>query len=79
MRASYSEGVHAFRGIPSSADPVDELRFRAPVLRAPWTGVRDVQQYAASFPLDSRPTLVFDVESHVVKGPSAVELRAWPA
>ena len=33
-------GVHAFRGIPYAEPPVDALRWRDPVPKANWTGVR---------------------------------------
>ncbi|MGB4137638.1 MAG: carboxylesterase family protein, partial [Microbacterium sp.] len=36
----------AFLGIPFAEAPVGELRFAAPVPRAPWTGVRDALEFA---------------------------------
>ena len=36
----------AFLGIPYAEPPFGELRFRAPVPRAPWRGLRDALEYA---------------------------------
>ena len=38
----------AFLGIPFAEAPVGELRFRAPVPKAPWQGVRDALEFAAT-------------------------------
>ncbi|HSO70451.1 MAG TPA: carboxylesterase family protein [Arachnia sp.] len=38
----------AFLGIPFAEAPVGDLRFLAPVPRAPWTGVRDAVDYGAT-------------------------------
>ena len=38
----------AFLGIPFAEAPVGELRFQAPVPKAPWEGVRDALEFAAT-------------------------------
>ncbi|MHC9044629.1 carboxylesterase/lipase family protein [Microbacterium saperdae] len=38
----------AFLGIPFAEAPIDELRFQAPVPKAPWEGVRDALEFAAT-------------------------------
>jgi para-nitrobenzyl esterase len=38
----------AFLGIPFAEAPVGPLRFQAPVPKAPWTGVRDALEFAAT-------------------------------
>jgi para-nitrobenzyl esterase len=38
----------AFLGVPFAEPPFGDLRFQAPVPRAPWTGVRDALNYAAT-------------------------------
>ncbi|MFF2277635.1 carboxylesterase/lipase family protein [Agromyces sp. NPDC058126] len=41
-----AERSAAFLGIPFAEAPVGELRFAAPVPKAPWTGVRDALEFA---------------------------------
>lgn len=49
----------AFLGIPFAEAPVAELRFAAPVPRAPWRGVRDALEYGATaHRADAEPTLI---------------------
>ena len=38
----------AFLGIPFAEAPIGELRFQAPVPKAPWEGVRDALEFAAT-------------------------------
>lgn len=38
----------AFLGIPFAEAPVGDLRFQAPVPKAPWSGVRDALEFAAT-------------------------------
>ena len=47
-------GCRVFRGVPFAEPPVGALRWRAPVAKAPWSGVRDATKPAAQCPqLDS--------------------------
>jgi para-nitrobenzyl esterase len=41
-------GGYAFRGLPYAAAPTGDLRWRAPMPPASWTGIRDATQYAPS-------------------------------
>lgn len=45
-----SSGVTAFRGIPYSAPPTGNLRWRAPQPASPWQSVRLADRFAASCP-----------------------------
>lgn len=40
-----AQGVLAFKGIPYAAPPVGKLRWRSPMLAAPWQGVRDATAF----------------------------------
>ena len=43
-----AEGSAAFLGIPFAEAPVGELRFAAPVPKAPWSGVRDALAFGST-------------------------------
>jgi carboxylesterase type B len=45
VRGTVEDGVHVFRGIPYAEPPVGRLRFRPPVRRTPWDGVRDATRF----------------------------------
>ncbi|MGA8296919.1 MAG: carboxylesterase/lipase family protein [Acidimicrobiales bacterium] len=50
VRGREDEGVLEFLGIPYATAPVDDLRFRPPVARAPWRGVRDATEFGPMAP-----------------------------
>lgn len=43
-----TESCAAYLGIPYAEPPVGDLRYAAPVKRAPWEGVRDASRYGAT-------------------------------
>ncbi len=45
-----SSGIHVFRGIPYSAAPVGDLRWRAPIPGAAWETTRDATQFGRICP-----------------------------
>jgi para-nitrobenzyl esterase len=45
VRGSSEGDVHVFRGIPYAEAPVGARRWRAPVTKAVWSGVRDATQF----------------------------------
>jgi para-nitrobenzyl esterase len=48
VRGVAVSGGYAFRGLPYAAAPTGALRWRPPLAPAPWRGIRDASQYAAS-------------------------------
>ena len=48
VRGVAAPGGYAFRGLPYAAAPIGDLRWRPPVPRAAWKGVRDATQFAPS-------------------------------
>lgn len=48
LRGTHEEGVRVFRGVPFAEPPVGDLRFRAPVAKRAWTGVRDASRFASA-------------------------------
>ncbi|WP_164702813.1 carboxylesterase/lipase family protein [Modestobacter sp. KNN46-3] len=48
VRGLWRAGSAAFLGIPFAEPPFGDLRFQAPVRRAPWSGVRDALQYGST-------------------------------
>lgn len=48
LRGERSDGVRVFRGVPFAEPPVGELRFRPPVPKQPWAGVREATRFSAA-------------------------------
>jgi para-nitrobenzyl esterase len=59
VRGLIEDGSRQYRAIPYAADPVGQLRFRAPRPPIPWSGVRDVTSWGprAAQPSVSRQSL----------------------
>jgi para-nitrobenzyl esterase len=58
-----------FRGVPFAEPPVGELRFKAPVKKAAWTGVRDAMTFAAAAMQPNDPS--------VAKSEDCLYLNVW--
>jgi para-nitrobenzyl esterase len=48
LRGESLGGVRVFRGVPFAEPPVGDLRFRAPVAKRAWTGVREATKFGAA-------------------------------
>jgi len=42
----HSNGLSVYKGVPFAAPPVGDLRWRAPIHSAPWTGTRKADVFA---------------------------------
>ena len=47
LRGTVENNIRVFRGVPFAEPPIGEKRFRAPVPKGSWTGVRDATAFAA--------------------------------
>lgn len=76
VRGTDLGGVVRFYGIPYAEDPVGDLRFAAPVGRAPWHGVRDATRPAAT-----AQRLRFDpdpgIPEQIVAGTDILHVDVW--
>ena len=50
VRGTDEDGISVFRGIPYAEPPVGKLRFRPPVLRQRWDGVRNAMRFGEIVP-----------------------------
>ena len=48
VQGAMEDGLTVYKGIPFAAPPVGDLRWRAPLAPAAWTGVRDASNFARS-------------------------------
>lgn len=57
LRGTANEGIAVFRGIPYAEAPVGDMRWKPPVAKARWDGVRDAAAFGAPcFQPESRPS-----------------------
>ena len=57
VRGVADDGIAEFRGIPYAEAPIGDLRWKPPVAKARWDGVRDATEFGAPcFQPQSRPT-----------------------
>ncbi|CAH2252336.1 jg2004 [Pararge aegeria aegeria] len=63
VRSPYGSYFFSFKGIPYAEPPVSELRFKAPVPKTPWQGVRSAKEHSPKcyqfelFTNETRPPL----------------------
>ncbi len=70
-----ADGVRVYKGIPFAAPPVGDLRWRAPIPAAPWSGVRDTNQFGSN----AMQGVVFDDIDPLAPGVSedCLYLNVW--
>ena len=60
VRGQVEGPLHVFRGMPYAQPPVGDLRWKAPVAAAAWTGARDATQFGpACYQPPSRPNSLY--------------------
>lgn len=47
LRGTYANGVYSFKGVQYGASTAGAMRFMAPSLATPWTGVRDALEFGS--------------------------------
>jgi len=57
LQGTLEDGIAVFRGIPYSAPPVGDLRWRPPEPVSPWFGIRSAKRYGAHAPQPRSPLI----------------------
>jgi para-nitrobenzyl esterase len=63
-----ADGVRTYLGVPYAEPPVGELRFKAPMPRRAWEGVRDANEAGPNAPQRTAPFPGLDAEALIGKG-----------
>ncbi len=80
VRGSFSNGVHAFKGVPYAAPPFGILRFLSPQPAEAWSGVRDALAFGPKPPqLPYLPPWDVLIPEHPVSGEDCLNLNIWSA
>jgi para-nitrobenzyl esterase len=78
VRGTWESGIAVFRGIPYAEPPVGKLRFKPPVVRARWDGVRDATHFGEIAPqTDESPLDVMALPAGVAQGDDCLNLNVW--
>lgn len=76
VRGVTRPGSFAFLGIPFAEAPVGDLRFAAPVPKAPWSEVFDATEFGAT-PQRRSPFLVSTIPEPVIAGTDTLNLNVF--
>lgn len=75
VRGVRENGIAVFRGVPYAEAPVGELRFAAPVPRAPWRGVLEASRFG---PTPQRGDAgITRIPEHSVPGDDTLSANIW--
>jgi para-nitrobenzyl esterase len=78
VQGSYSNGVHAFKGIPYAAAPFGPRRMRAPEPPPPWDGIRDCTQFRPTVPKSPyQPPFDTLLPEPAIPGQNCLNLNIW--
>ena len=80
FRGTFSDGVHAFKGVPYAAPPIGNRRFTPPQSVEAWSGVRDACAFGPKPPQVPyfSPWDVL-IPEHPVSGEDCLNLNIWSA
>ncbi|MEJ2147380.1 MAG: carboxylesterase family protein, partial [Acidobacteriota bacterium] len=91
LRGRTEDGVHVFRGVPCGANTTGKNRFMPPQKPAAWQDVRDALTWGHVAPQprtpelpwptydpDTRPTMIFDLQSGAQNNPHGDLLALLP-
>jgi carboxylesterase type B len=78
VRGTWENGIAVFRGIPYAEPPVGKLRFKPPVPRQRWEGVRDATRFGEIVPqTDESPIDTMSLPEGVPQGDDCLNLNVW--
>lgn len=78
VRGQWENDVAVFRGIPYAEPPIGQLRFRPPVRRERWEGVRDATRFGEIAPqTDESPLDAMSLPKGVPQGDDCLNLNVW--
>jgi carboxylesterase type B len=78
VRGAWENDVAVFRGIPYAEPPVGKLRFRPPMQRQRWDGVRDATRFGEIVPqTDESPMDWAALPKGVPHGDDCLNLNVW--
>jgi para-nitrobenzyl esterase len=78
VRGLWDNEVAVFRGIPYAEPPVGKLRFRPPVRRGRWEGVRDARRFGQIAPQTDESALdAASLPKGVPQGDDCLNLNVW--
>lgn len=75
---TWENGIAVFQGIPYAEPPVGKLRFKPPVVRQRWDGVRDATRFGEIVPqTDQSPIDAMGLPEGVPQGDDCLNLNVW--
>jgi para-nitrobenzyl esterase len=78
VRGAWENGIAVFRGIPYAEPPVHKLRFKPPVPRQRWDGIRNATRFGEIVPqTDQSPIDAMGLPEGVTQGDDCLNLNVW--
>jgi para-nitrobenzyl esterase len=78
LRGTWEYDIAVFRGIPYAEPPIGKLRFKPPVVRARWDGVRDATRFGEIVPQTDESAIdEIGMPEGISKGDDCLNLNIW--